>query len=583
MYKFSLAILVLFVAGCAAPTSKRATYDLMNEEMAKAVQGNVQPAKQDAVSAALLPPINIELPQARQPLEERFSLTFNNVPATQFFNSIVTGTRYNMLVHPDVNGTISATLKDVTLFEALDAIRELYGYDYKVEGSRIVIKPLTMQTSVFQVNYLTGNRKGTSNTRVISGGSNTSQPNTSGNLNNQNINNTGGNNSTTSNQAVMESSRVNTTSSSDFWAELKMALDAIVGNGKDGRSVVISPQSGVIVIRAMPDELRSVSVYLKATQLSVDRQVILEAKILEVELSDSFQSGINWSGFRTGSTRISAGSVAPGTVLQTNGSLVTGASSIDTAARTFAGGVLSSVAGQDLVGSTANLGSMFGLALQTKNFSALISFLETQGNVHVLSSPRIATLNNQKAVLKVGTDEFFVTNVSSNITTSGGVGSNTVTPNVTLQSFFSGVVLDVTPQIDEQGNIILHIHPSVSDVQTSEKVINLGTSGGTLVLPLAKSNTSETDSVVRAQDGNIIALGGLMRQSTSSDRSQLPGAGDVPVLGNLFRNTNQTTQKRELVILLKPTVIQNASSWSQDILDAQGRIQNMAPRDRARD
>ncbi len=579
MYKFSLAILVLFVAGCATPTSKRATYDLMNEEMAKAVQGNVQPAKQDAVSAALLPPINIELPQVRQPLEERFSLTFNNVPATQFFNSIVTGTRYNMLVHPDVNGTISATLKDVTLFEALDAIRELYGYDYKVEGSRIVIKPLTMQTSVFQVNYLTGNRKGVSNTRVISGGSNTSQPNSSGNANNQN--NTGGTNPTTSNQAAMESSRVNTTSSSDFWAELKMALDAIVGNGKDGRSVVISPQSGVIVIRAMPDELRSVATYLKATQLSVDRQVILEAKILEVELSDSFQSGINWSGFRTGSTRISAGSVAPGTVLQTNGAQVTGATSIDSAARTFAGGVLSSVAGQDLVGNTANLGSMFGLALQTKNFSALISFLETQGNVHVLSSPRIATLNNQKAVLKVGTDEFFVTNVSSNINTS--VTGTTSTPNVTLQSFFSGVVLDVTPQIDEQGNIILHIHPSVSDVQTSEKVINLGTSGGTLILPLAKSNTSETDSVVRAQDGNIIALGGLMRQATSSDRSQVPGAGDVPVLGNLFRNTNQTTQKRELVILLKPTVIQNESSWAQDILDAQSRIQNMAPRDRARD
>ncbi|MES2024956.1 MAG: pilus (MSHA type) biogenesis protein MshL [Pseudomonadota bacterium] len=551
----------------------------MNEEMAKAVQGNVQPAKQDAVSAALLPPINIELPQVRQPLEERFSLTFNNVPATQFFNSIVTGTRYNMLVHPDVNGTISATLKDVTLFEALDAIRELYGYDYKVEGSRIVIKPLTMQTSVFQVNYLTGNRKGVSNTRVISGGSNTSQPNSSGNANNQN--NTGGTNPTTSNQAAMESSRVNTTSSSDFWAELKMALDAIVGNGKDGRSVVISPQSGVIVIRAMPDELRSVATYLKATQLSVDRQVILEAKILEVELSDSFQSGINWSGFRTGSTRISAGSVAPGTVLQTNGAQVTGATSIDSAARTFAGGVLSSVAGQDLVGNTANLGSMFGLALQTKNFSALISFLETQGNVHVLSSPRIATLNNQKAVLKVGTDEFFVTNVSSNINTS--VTGTTSTPNVTLQSFFSGVVLDVTPQIDEQGNIILHIHPSVSDVQTSEKVINLGTSGGTLILPLAKSNTSETDSVVRAQDGNIIALGGLMRQATSSDRSQVPGAGDVPVLGNLFRNTNQTTQKRELVILLKPTVIQNESSWAQDILDAQSRIQNMAPRDRARD
>ena len=574
MRKLLLAILVISVAGCAAPTSKRATYDLMNEEMNKAVQASVQPAKQDAVSAALLPPIHIEMPQARQPLEERFSLAFNNVHASQFFNSIVIGTRYNMLVHPEVSGTISANLKDVTLFEALDAVRDLYGYDYKVEGSRIVIKPLTMQTSVFQVNYLTGNRKGTSDTRVISGsvsGSNTNTPNTSSGTT------SGGNSGTT--LTALESSKISTTSTSDFWSELKFALDAIVGNGKDGRSVVISPQSGVVVIKAMPDELRSVAAYLKATQLSVDRQVILEAKILEVELNDGFQTGVNWSGFRTGSSRISAGAVMPGSVIQSNGYLATGASNASAAG--FTGGSLLSSAGENLVAGAANLGSMFGLALQTKNFAALISFLETQGNVHVLSSPRIATLNNQKAVLKVGTDEFFVTNVSSNINTS--VTGTTSTPNVTLQPFFSGVVLDVTPQIDDQGNIILHIHPSVSDVQTSEKVINLGTSGGTLTLPLAKSNTSETDSVVRAQDGNIIALGGLMRQGSTSDRSQLPGVGDVPVLGNLFRNTNQTTQKRELVILLKPTIIHNQSSWSQDVLDAQGRLQNMAPRDRVRE
>ncbi len=575
MQKISLAILVLCIAGCTAPTSKRDTYNLINAEMDKAVQSAAQPAKPDAVSAALLPPINIEVPRARAPLEERFSLSFNNVPASQFFYSIVSGTRYNMLVHPDVAGTISANLKDVTLFEALDAIRELYGYDYKVEGSRIVIKPLTMQTSVFQVNYLTGNRKGTSDTRVISGSMSTSQ--SGNNSNNSNQNSNSGNPGTT--LTSLESSKISTTSSSDFWGELKSALDAIVGAGKDGRSVVISPQSGVVVIRAMPDELRNVSAYLKATQLSVDRQVILEAKILEVELSDGFQTGVNWSGFRTGSTRISGGSISPGTVLQTGGSLATGASGIDAAGRTFTGGALQGIPGQDLLSGVSNLGSMFGLALQTRNFAALISFLETQGNVHVLSSPRIATLNNQKAVLKVGTDEFFVTGVSSNTNTT--LTGSTSTPNVILQPFFSGVVLDVTPQIDEQGNIILHIHPSVSDVQTSEKTINLGEQSGTLILPLAKSNTSETDSVVRAQDGNIIALGGLMRQATSSDRSQLPGVGDVPGLGALFRNTNQATQKRELVILLKPTIIHNESSWSQDVLDTQKRIQGMAPRDKA--
>ncbi len=583
MRKFLLATVVISIAGCAAPTSKRETYDLMNAEMSKAVQASVQPAKQDAVAAALLPPINIEMPQVRQPLEERFSLAFNNVQASQFFNSIVVGTRYNMLVHPEVSGTISANLKDVTLFEALDAIKDLYGYDYKVEGTRIVIKPLTMQTSIFQVNYLTGNRKGTSDTRVISGSVSVQGQNNGNNANTSNNNNSNNSNNSGNNIAALESSKISTTSTSDFWAELKFALDAIVGSGKDGRSVVISPQSGVVVIKAMPDELRSVAAYLKATQLSVDRQVILEAKILEVELNDGFQTGVNWSAFRVGGTNISGGSISPGTVLRSNGTLATGISSIDSTG-SIAGGALLAAPGQSLISGASNLGSMFGLALQTKNFAALISFLETQGNVHVLSSPRIATLNNQKAVLKVGTDEFFVTNVSSNITSSGGVGGNTVTPNVTLQPFFSGVVLDVTPQIDDQGNIILHIHPSVSDVQTSVKVINLGKDSGELTLPLAKSNTSETDSVVRAQDGNIIALGGLMRQGSTSDRSQLPGAGDVPVLGNLFRNTNQATQKRELVILLKPTIIHNASSWSQDILDAQGRIQGMAPRDsRARE
>lgn len=563
MRQFLLLIMIMGLAGCASTTSKRSTYNEMNREMEQAALSYAQPAKPDAVAAALLPPINIALPQESKPLEERFSLTFNNVPAVQFFNAIVSGTHYNMLLNPDVNGTISANLKNVTLFEALDAVREMYGYDYKVEGSRIYIKPLTMQTSIFQVNYLTGSRKGTSDTSVISGSLNASQSsnnnnnNNNGNNNNNNFNNNNNNGNRNGNNETVESSRVRTTSDSDFWKELKAALDAIVGAGKDGRSVVVSPQSGVVVVRAMPDELKNVAAYLKATQLSVDRQVILEAKILEVTLSDGYQSGINWAALN-GNTAVAGGFITPGqSTLSTVGLL--GGSSIANSA-----------------------GSMFGLALQTRNFAGLISFLESQGNVHVLSSPRIATLNNQKAVLKIGTDEFFVTNVSNNINTAATGNVSTSTPNVTLEPFFSGVVLDVTPQIDDQGNIILHIHPSVTDVQESVKTIDLGSQGGldnVLKLPLAKSNTSETDSVVRAQDGNIIALGGLMRQKTVSDRSQIPGAGDVPVLGNLVKNINQVTEKRELVILLKPTVIQNSNSWSKDVLDTQKRIESMAPRD----
>ncbi|HYD96059.1 MAG TPA: secretin N-terminal domain-containing protein [Noviherbaspirillum sp.] len=565
MKKIILLIVITALAACSAPSANRGTYDLINAELTRSAEPKAEATPPEAVASALLPPLAIDMPQVRKPVEERFSLTFNNVPASQFFNAIVSGTRYNMLVHPEVSGTISANLKDVTLFEALDAIRELYGYDYQVNGNSIMIRPLTLQTKVFQVNYLTGNRRGNSTTTVTSGNdinSNNNNSNNNANNNNTNNNNSNANNnsSTGSNSGSRQSgsSSVNTITATDFWSELRASLEAIVGTGKEGRSVVISPQSGVVVIRAMPDELRNVSAYLKATQLSVDRQVILEAKILEVQLNDSYQSGINWAGFRLGgNTRVSAGLLAPGTSL---------ASSSAVNALT-ANGVASAV-GSTLSNSAA--GSLFGLAFQTSNFSALISFLETQGTVHVLSSPRIATLNNQKAVLKVGTDEFFVTNVST--TTTAGT-TTTTTPSVTLQSFFSGVVLDVTPQIDEQGNIILHIHPSVSQVSTVNKSINLGV-GGSLTLPLAASSTSETDSVVRGQDGQIVAIGGLMRQATVEDRSGLPGASNTPIFGN----TSRTVQKRELVILLKPTIVHGSSNWAQNIMESQQRIQGLAPK-----
>ena len=192
----------------------------------------------------------------------------------------------------------------------------------------------------------------------------------------------------------------------------------------------------------------------------------------------------------------------------------------------------------------------------------------------MLSSPRVATLNNQKAVLKIGTDEFYVTGVTT--TTNTSATGNTVTPSVTLQPFFSGVVLDVTPQIDDKGNITLHVHPSVSQVTTVTKGVNLG-SAGQMSLPLAASSTSEIDSMVRGQNGQVVAIGGLMRQSSTNDRSQVPGAGSLPVIGNLFRNKSNVSQKRELVVLIKPTIVEGGDSWNQDLLDTSRRIQDLDP------
>ena len=582
----------LFLSGCAT-RGLHDNYDQINAELATAARKPSAAEQNAAVDSALLPPVSQlteQLPKARAVLEERFNVSFNNVPVQQFYNSLVAGTRYNMLINPDVSGTISANLKDVTLFEALDAVRELYGYDYKVDGTRIYIRPLTLQSRMFQVNYLTSVRKGSSSLRVSStsvanagisnsGNQNGQNNNNNNNGNNDNNGNNNGNNqdgnNNGNNSRQRDSSNVSTISQSDFWTELKTALEALVDTGKNGRSVVISPQSGVIVIRAMPDELRNVEMYLKATQLSVERQVILEAKILEVELNSSYQSGVNWAAFGKfasgGNNRVSAGVLTPGTTLN-------GLNNPQSAIASAGKGALGALTGQSLGAASDAAGTMFGLAFQTSNFAALISFLESQGTVHVLSSPRIATLNNQKAVLKIGTDEFYVTGVSTTTTTSG-VGSGVTSPSVTLQPFFSGVVLDVTPQIDDHGNVTLHVHPSVSQVSTVNKGVNLGTAGN-LSLPLAASATSEMDSMVRGQDGKVVAIGGLMRQATTNDRSQVPGAGSIPVIGALFGNTNQVMQKRELVVLIKPTVVEAGADWNQDLLDTSRRVKELDPRSR---
>ncbi|MES2126203.1 MAG: pilus (MSHA type) biogenesis protein MshL [Pseudomonadota bacterium] len=570
---------VLSLAGCQS-TPKRDTYDTISAQVAAAAAKPAPAAVPagDAVDNALLPPVSSlvnQLPKARAALEERFNVSFNGVPAQQFFNSLVSGTRYNMLIHPDVTGTISANLKDVTLVEALDAVRELYGYDYKIDGTRIYIRPLTMQTRIFHVNYLIGARKGLSNLKVSSTSVSSANNNNSQNQNNQNQNNNNQNNQNGQNgqnQQQIESSSVNTTTTSDFWVELKAAIEAIVGSKEGGRSVVISPQSGVLVIRAMPDELRNIDRFLQATQLSVDRQVILEAKILEVELNDSFQSGINWAAFghigQGGNNRVSAGTVQSGTTLAPLGA--------GAVASALSNGNLTATPGSAITAAAqAATGSLFGLAFQTSNFAALISFLESQGTVHVLSSPRVATLNNQKAVLKIGTDEFFVTGVTT--TTNASAAGNTTTPSVQLQAFFSGVVLDVTPQIDDAGNILLHVHPSVSQVSTVNKAVNLGQAGN-FSLPLAASSTSEIDSMVRGQDGRVVAIGGLMRQSSTADNSQVPLAGNIPVLGNLFRNRSNVNQKRELVVLIKPTIVEGAGNWNEDLLDTSRRIKALEPR-----
>jgi MSHA biogenesis protein MshL len=564
-----IGLSALLLSACSNQHARRGdAFERADKELGSAAASQATRPQGDIVGQAMVPPLQLDQPAAAKP-EPRFNLAVNNAPVAQVLNALVSGTPYSMLFPPELSGTVSLNLKNTTVREALDTLREVYGYDYRVQGTRIYVQPNSIQTRIFKINYLANRRQGMSEMRVTGSSPTVSTPSTTSGASSGAGTVPAGSTGAQPGRNN-DSARVQTSSDYDFWKDLGLALNSIVGN-QDGRNVIVNAGSGVVLVKASPVELRSVDEYLRATQLVVERQVMLEAKIIEVSLNDSYQTGINWSkfgGLLGGG--VAFGALAPGATL--SGSGMIGGSSTGIAS----GSVVAAAPGTNgAIGTTTSGRGFFGLAFQSQNFAALLSFLEGQGDVQVLSSPRIATTNNQKAVLKVGTDDFFVTGISTNTTTSAS--GNVVTPNITLQPFFSGIALDVTPQIDDEGNIILHVHPSVSVVEEKTKNVNLGDLG-TFTLPLASSSINETDSIVRVQDGSIVAIGGLMSQEQNTSRYGLPGLSGVPGVGSLFGQKSVSNRKRELVILMRSTVIKGESSWRDASRETQERIQGLDPR-----
>ena len=563
MKLFSRLLILLSVSvgaltgGCAVPPPRGG--DTL-EEIQKAVdsagkQPVATPTQEipKAVSDALLPPIAVGLPKAgSRDMEPRFDVRVHDAQARTFFMGLVEGTDINMVVHPDVSGTISLDLKNVTIEEVMDTVRDVYGYEYQRFRTGYQLMPIRMRSQIFEVNYINVRRAGKSSTQVSSGqvsevvessGSDSSDGD-----------------STTTTEAT-SGSRIETESEADFWEELRVALQTLVGT-EGGRSVVITPQSGLVVVRALPAELREVESFLRTSQVVLQRQVILEAKIVEVSLSDGFQSGINWAqlGTHNGESLV-IGQTGGGSVFSDGVSGIAGnTGSLDPNA-------FSAIGANDVTA----FGGVFTAAANTSNFNAFIELLKAQGDVQVLSSPRVSTVNNQKAVIKVGSDEFFVTSISSTTTTGT---TTTTTPEIELTPFFSGIALDVTPQIAKGGEIILHIHPTVSEVVDQTKSITVF--GTTQTLPLALSSVRESDSIVRAASGQVVVIGGLMKDQTKFNKAGTPGLSDAPVVGGLFQHKKQSVAKTELVILLRPVVVDaSGRQFNDDIRDTAKRIRRL--------
>lgn len=551
MRKLAIAITITSIlSGCAMGhrdpvEAKGAINQAINENNSHALE-TLPPS----VEADLMPELAFD-DATNTATIKRFRIKANGVEAKAFFASLVKGTQYSAAIHPSVSGKITVNLNEVTLDEVLSVVQDMYGYDIDKVGNVIQVYPAGLRTVTIPVDYLQFKRAGRSLTSISTGTiTNTDNNSSSSNSNSSNSNSSSGSNSSSSNN-VKGGTEIETTSESDFWPQLETAVGQLIGSG-DGQSVVVTPQASVITVRAFPDEIREVRNFLGISQQRMHRQVILEAKILEVTLSDGYQQGINWSkAFSSNGTNYSIG----------QGSIVKDAS----------GAIIPAVLpGLDAIGNL--LGGQSNLVISSGSFEAVLSFMATQGDLNVLSSPRVTASNNQKAVIKVGTDSYFVTDFSSNTDTSSS-STNTST-DVELTPFFSGISLDVTPQIDDQGNVLLHVHPAVIDVKEERKEIGYGSSS--LTLPLATSSIRESDSVIRAQDGDVVVIGGLMKSNTLDQVSKVPFLGDVPALGHLFRNTTKLTQKTELVILLKPSVV-GVNTWQKELERSRDLLQEWFP------
>ena len=449
--------------------------------------------------------------------ERLYSLSYREAEVRDVLMAFSRESSYNIIVEPEVSGKVTVDLKKVTLARALDSLIRPLGLDFKQEGRFIYIVKPKMETRMYHLNYLAVIRSGSAQVSGT-GGAGASTTTTSG----------GTSTSSTGSQIV---SQVRSEEVSNLWGEIE-------GRDKDGKlddkvksgirallsekgSLAVNKMASALMVTDFSKNLEMIDKFLQQVERAVSRQVIIEAQILEVTLNDRFQLGIDWR-FLPQMTNAGFGWTS----------------------------------NQNLTGTTSTIPPSWGVpaattgltaGVATLNFVSMLDALAQQGHVNVISSPRVSTLNNQKSIIKAATEEvYFEITIS---TSTGGPPIITATPrNVTI-----GVILNVTPQIDADGNILLDIQPSVTEEITRRTQVVGATSSGQPILTEAPVvSVRQAQTVARVRDGQTIVIAGLIRERKRNLDTGVPGLMEIPLLGYLFRTTAEIKEKSELVILITP-------------------------------
>ncbi|MGA2315518.1 MAG: secretin and TonB N-terminal domain-containing protein [Thermodesulfobacteriota bacterium] len=536
---FTIFLILLWVIGCAtAPRKERVKLPPQKTEDTRP-----QPPPEEKLKEIVVP----QMEEVKKVPDKLFSIYARDSNIQDVLLAFSKESELNIVIDPELNGKVTVDLKRVTLKEALDVILTPMGWTYRIDGKFIKISRPQMETRLFTLNYIatkrTGKREVYASTSTGGGLQTSALP---------------------GQQTALSPGGVRTgytdlvsVDEVDFWKEIQKGLEALIFGSVEeketpsekekaawtkvdekGKKLVINKSTGVILVTDYPVHLNKVAFYLETVEGSSQRQVSIQVKIMEVILSDNHQEGINWQVIeglprsvnlswgltdKTGKTGFPGGSTTTSTV---------------TALGTATAGTVPTP-GIFKIAPYSGIFSL-GAAGTEVALSDIMQAIQQQGDVKILSSPTISTLNNQKAVIRVGSqDVFFIT---------GAIATQyTVSQIIQPMTIDIGIILDVTPQIAEDGTIIMNIHPSITD-KTGEKT----TPDGKSTFPLL--SVRETDTTVRVRDGQTIIIAGLMQERIEENYTGVPVLQSVPLMGNIFRYKTETKRNSELVIMITPTL-----------------------------
>jgi MSHA type pilus biogenesis protein MshL len=528
-----------------------------------------------------------------------YSVVVNEVPVKELLNALARDTKQNIDIHPQLQGLVSLNAIDETLPSILERISRQVNMRFRQEAGTIIVTPDTPYMKTYRVNYVNVTRNVSSTVNVTgevgngSSGSASGAHGASGGGGNSPATGTGGSRTT-----------VTSTTSNDFWEQLRDNIRAIlISTGRiaasaderarvaeesraareealkraeavaragpgaaelmrnafpplsrtgtvlpqsdTGTDVIMNPISGTISVLATDRQQHLVQQHLDNVTNAVQRQVLIEATIVEVRLADAYQAGVDLQKLATN------GGFAIASLM--------GAGAGFTAAATAAGAV---TGGLTITRSPATGSS--------SNITATIRLLQEFGNTRVLSSPKVMAINNQTALLKhVDNLVYFEVQAQPGVVSNGVVAPTTF--STIAKTVSVGVVLGVTPQINEDGRVTLTVRPTVSRLlgpgkqDPNPNLCGISGAGGCLTNIVPEIQIRELESVLQVASGQTIVLGGLMEDDASFNREQIPVAANVPLAGELFRFRNERVQKRELIIFVRPTVLTNPSIESDEL------------------